>query len=204
MKKIFKFYNVFLLFLLVFLICIFENFSVKASVDDLKITDNVKEQCNCKNYPDIEPYIENHNEFWGSNAQMIYWSKETLKSLYKRYEKLYVDIIRTYAEDAEFIDVLKTDKKAFENYRNTQKKLVYPHVEHYGIMKEYYDWNSDYTLTVQHIEQLKQKINSYCLIHSSLLKDDSICKKENVNKIFDSIKLKKPKPIISTPYDKKY
>lgn len=220
MKKLFNIDKTFLLLFLAVLACIFGNFNAGADVDTSKPSDNVKnlksvdnadnlklintgKKYDCKTCPDVEPYIEEHNEFWGSNLQMIYWAQETLKSLYDRYEKLYNDILKTYAEDKDFIDALKADKKVFEAYRDTQKKLVYPRNENYGMMQHFSNWESDYTLTVIHIERLKRKISLYCFNNSALLKDENVCSEENINKKFDSLKLKEPKPIITTPYDKK-
>ena len=216
MKKLFNIDKTFLLLFLAVLACIFGNFNAGADVDTSKPSDNVKnlksvdnadnlklintgKKYDCKTCPDVEPY----NEFWGSNLQMIYWAQETLKSLYDRYEKLYNDILKTYAEDKDFIDALKADKKVFEAYRDTQKKLVYPRNENYGMMQHFSNWESDYTLTVIHIERLKRKISLYCFNNSALLKDENVCSEENINKKFDSLKLKEPKPIITTPYDKK-
>ncbi len=155
----------------------------------------------CKDCPDIEPYIEEHNRFWGSNSQMLYWASKTKESLYKRYDILCQDIIENFREDEFFIKAFKNDIKAFENYRNAQKQILFPKENGFGIMREYAEWSSDYSLTVQHIENLKEKVFTYCSYNSVFLKNESVCSNENIDKIFDKVKLKSPKPIISTPYD---
>lgn len=156
----------------------------------------------CKDYPNIDPYLEGHNEFLGSDSQMIYWAHKTKDSLYTRYDKLCKNILETFKQDKEFVQAFKKDMAAFEVYRNTQKELEFPKDKDYGTMREYAEWSSDYKLTVIHIEQLKQKISAYCDCNSSFLQNKDICSKENIDKMFDSIKLKEPKPFISTPYDK--
>lgn len=164
-----------------------------------------KQECfetDCRDCPDIEPYIEEHNRFWGSNSQMIYWADKTKESLYKRYDILCKDIISSFKEDEVFIKAFKNDVEAFKNYRDTQNKLSFPDENRYGLMAEYSKWGSDYVLTVQHIEELKNKISTYCFHNSAFLKNVNVCSDENIDKIFDKVKLKEPKPVISTPYDK--
>lgn len=168
------------------------------------VAEAVKTECeklDCNKCPDIEPYLEGHNEFWGSQSQMIYWGDKTLESLYKRYDELCNKIIETFKEDEDFVKAFKKDIEAFKNYRNTQRDLIFPRTINYGTIQPNIEWGTDYSLTVGHIEELKGKIGLYCIHNGALLRDDSICSDENINNIFEAVKLKEPKPIIPTPYD---
>lgn len=75
------------------------------------------EKQNCNNCPDIEPYLEGHNEFWGSDSQMIYWNDATLKSLYSRYNKLCEKIIDNFKEDKSFVEAFKKEKVMFDEVK---------------------------------------------------------------------------------------
>lgn len=156
----------------------------------------------CRQCPDIDPYLEDHKEFWGSNSQMIYWGNKTLESLYARYDAFCEEIIENFKEDKNFIAAFKADIKAFKEYRDSQRNLMFPRAENYGLHAEYAKWASDYTITVQHIENLKSKIDMYCFHGEALLNDTSVCSDDNIDKIFSKLKLKAPKPVILTPYDK--
>lgn len=166
-----------------------------------------KSQCekqDCNNCPDIEPYLEGHNEFWGSNSQMIYWSDETLKSLYSRYDKLCEKIVDNFKEDKSFVEAFKKEKVMFENYRESREQLVRPRQDNYGMyMPIYSKWGYDYSLTVEQIERTKKNIFNYCDVNSVFLKNPDVCSEQKINSMFDEVKLKTPKPIISTPYDEK-
>lgn len=151
--------------------------------------------------PDIEPYIEEHNEFHGSDTQMLYWSKLALQSLYARYDKLCKKIETDFKDDKAFIKAFKEDRTMFEKRRDAREALVRPHSGNFGLMPEFDKWGYDYSSTVEQIEKTKRNLLEYCEYNSDLLKDKSVCTEEKINKMFEEIKLKTPKPLITTPYD---
>ncbi len=175
-------------------------------VEPEQLLKSIEDKCDCRKCPDIDPYLENHNEFLGSDSQMLYFSDKALESLYKRYDELCTKIINNFKEDKGFVTAFKKDIAAFKKYRETQSNMIYPRqgtTLTYGTMYEYTLWGYNYSLTVQQIENTKRNVEMYCDSNSAFLKDDSVCSEDRINEMFESVKLKTPKPVISTPYDKK-
>lgn len=168
------------------IICIFIGFSIGVVAF---AGDTVS--CDCKNCPDISPYLEPHKEFTGSYSEMYDYQQKTIESLYKRYDILCKRIINNFKGDKEFIEHFQKNNDNFKLYRDEQGYTVFPKDPiNYGFMYHDLKWGIDYTLTVFQIERIRENVYMYCEMNSEKLKDSSVCSENRLNKLFEGMKLK--------------
>lgn len=102
----------------------------------------------------------------------------------KQLENIYKNINQAFGSDKEFINLLNKDKQNFYRTRELKRDVVLPHSHtSYGI-NNYEVYSPMYLIDLNNkqIDYLKNVVQTYCFYHSA--NSASLCKSENINKIF--------------------